>query len=126
MSDYMDEMSNEELTAEQQLKFKNRMIAFNHAVMANHATRELFFNSKGDVSPRVMRIQEICLRNAHNDLLEVMQEINFPNIMPVTLATVHTLIHAELRERTKDNANEVLDAIANIVRELRFYGEGDL
>jgi hypothetical protein len=46
--------------------------------------------------------------------------------MPVTLATVHTLIHAELLQRTEDNANEVLDAIANIVRELKFYGEGDL
>jgi hypothetical protein len=126
MSKYMDEMSNEELTSEQQVKFKTRMVAFNHAVMANHATREIFHNQNGVIAPRVMRIQDIMVRNAHNDLLSVMQEINFPNIMPVTLGTLHTLIHAELRERTEDNANEVLDAIANIVRELKFYGEGDL
>lgn len=125
MSEYMDEMSNE-LTEESRKVFQNAMVAFNHAVMANRATKEIFSSQQGVIAPRVMRIQDITLRNAHNNLLAVLQQINFPNTMPVTLATVHTLIHAELLQRTEDNANEVLDAIANIVRELKFYGEGDL
>ena len=125
MSDYMDEM-NDEMTEANAKAFRNATVAFNHAVMANQATREIFHSQRGVIAPRVMRMQEITLRHAHNDLLEVLQKINFPNIMPVTLATVHTLIHAELLQRTEDNANEVLDAIANIVRELKFYGEGDL
>ena len=125
MTEYMDEMSNE-MTEESRKLFRDAMVGFNHAVMANQATREIFYSQQGVIAPRVMRMQEITLRHAHNDLLEVLQKINFPNIMPVTLATVHTLIHAELLQRTEDNANEVLDAIANIVRELKFYGEGDL
>ena len=125
MNDYIDEM-NDEMTEANAKTFRNAIVAFNHAVMANQATREIFYSQQGVIAPRVMRMQEITLRHAHNDLLEVLQKINFPNIMPVTLATVHTLIHAELLQRTEDNANEVLDAIANIVRELKFYGEGDL
>ena len=125
MTEYMDEMSNE-MTEESRKLFRDAMIGFNHAVMANQATREIFHSQNGVIAPRVMRMQDITLRNAHNNLLAVLQKINFPNIMPVTLATVHTLIHAELLQRREDNANEVLDAIANIVRELKFYGEADL
>jgi hypothetical protein len=122
----MDEMNNEALNLEQSKQVKEAMVGFNHAVMAKNATEEAFRNSNGEIAPRVMRMQSILVRDTHNRLLEVLQKVNFPNYMPITLGTLHTLLHAELRKRTEDNANEVLDAIANIVRELRFYGEGDL
>lgn len=125
MSDYIEEMNNEMTEADRSL-FQEALIRFNHAVMANNATRQLFHAEHGVIAPRVMRIQDIAVRYAHNDLLEVLQKINFPSYMPVTLGTLHTLIHAELRERGTKSSDEILDAIENIVRDLRFYGEGDI